>query len=732
MKKINQIWKALLLLIAIGRYSSAGLYAQPDSTKVDIFEMTLEDLMKVEIYTAGKKSEKISEIPASVVLITRADIERYGYQTLQEVLENVPGLYAINDYGWNDVCFGVRGFNTGVPRSLAIMINGVSQIFEADKTFIVASLTIPVEIIERIEIVRGPMSVIYGSGAFLGAINIITSSVEQNNKYHGSASTSYGSNNTIKFAAICEGNKNDFKFRFNMGANKSDGLDFKYSDMTKIPDIILPAYGLSVDKTTENALNNKGKYFDFSGKYKNFSVGFLHKDFKQDAFMIYPAVEDNQYQHRKTTSLFIAYENKFSEKFTINARYLYKYKEMNYIFDWFSNTFSGHMERPENDHYGEINAFVSPNDKFNISTGISMSRYMVNGRINIINLGPTLDEITRHTPNGSYNASFFTQADYTLFDKLKIIAGVRADYLFEFEISKEYGFSTVDPVTGLITPTYLRQTIGDNLSFVPRFAALYSINENNVIKLLYGEAITQPPYVYLITNLNDQIAEDDKLKPEIIRTIELNYISSLFKSKLTVNFSVFRNMMNELIMSSANFDDAGNWIPFHVNLGKMITNGAELSIQSAPIANLLFDISATYQQSTNEFTEMEGLDVILSPDLLGYFKASYLFPAHIILSVNATYVDKMKPAYDVRPSTADPAIPAGWLGDDVKSYFLLGANLRISKLFRTGLYLNFRVSNLLDQEIRYPTFSTSPKWTDKGTIGPGMQMLFTLGYKFKK
>ncbi len=731
MKK-KQLFKSLQLLLILLMLSNA-VFSQEDTLKTyDMFEMTLEDLMKVEIFTASRKAEKISEIPASVVVVTRADIERYGYQTLQEIFENVPGLYAINDYGWFDVCFGVRGFNTGRPTSLAIMINGVSQIFEADKSFNVTSLAIPVETIERIEIVRGPMSVIYGSGAFLGAINIMTNSVDKNDKYRGSASTSYGSNNTMKFSATCEGNKDDFNFRFNLGASKSDGLDFKYADMTKIPDIILPAYGLEVDKTTENALNSEGKYFDFSGKYKNFSVGIIHKDFKQDAFMLYPAVNDNQYHHRKTTALFMAYENKFSDKFTIKARYLYKYKEMNYNWDWFSNTFKGHMVRPENDHYGEINAFISPNDKFNISTGINFKSYKVNGNINIINFGPALDETLRYTPNGSNNLSYFIQADYNLFDKLKIVAGARADYLFEYEIAKDYGFSYVDPVTTLITPTYLRQTIDDNLSIVPRFAAIFSLNDNNVIKLLYGEAITQPSYVYLVENLNDQIAEFDKMKPEKIRTIELNYISSLFNSKLTVNFSFFRNMMNDLIMSTANFDNAGNWIPYTHNLGKMITNGAELTIQAAPIANLLFDISTTYQQSTNEFTEMEGLDVVLSPDLLGYFKVSYLFPAHIILSVNATYVDKMKPAYDLTPSAADPAILVGWVGDDVKAYFLLGANLRISKLFRTGLYLNLKVSNILDQEIRYPTFTTTPSWTDKGTIGPGMQMLFTLGYKFKK
>ncbi len=731
MREFNKILKILLLFIAISGYTTTHLFAQSDSLNVDIFEMSLEDLMKVEIFTASKKSEKISEIPASVVLITRADIERYGYQTIQEVLENVPGLYAINDYGWYDVSFGVRGFNPGRPKSLAVMINGVSQMYEEGNTFNITSLSIPVETIERIEIVRGPMSVIYGSGAFLGAINILTSSVETKDQFHGAASTSYGTNNTMKLSATCEANVKDLNFRFNLGAFKTDGLNFKYSDMTKIPDIILPAYGLTTDRTTKDALDSKGKYFDFSGKYKNFSLGIIHTENRRDAFELYPSFNNDQWIQQEATSISIQYENEISDKFTLKANYIYKYKEFDFKFDWFQDDFTGWITRPEKTHVCEIDAFISPSDKFNISTGINYNKYTVNGHMNFLSLGPTLDEKLQYTPDGSANASFFIQADYKLFGKLKIIAGIRADYLFEYDIAREFSYSNIDPVTLQYAPVKLRQTIDANLSLVPRFAALFSINDNNIIKLLYGEAITQPPFITLVENMNEQISEYDTMEPEKMSTIEFNYISSQFNSKLTVNFSVFRNIMTDLIVSTANFDDNGNWLPFAQNLGKMITNGAELSIQAAPIPKLIFDISATYQQSTNEFAEMEGLDVVLSPDLLGYFKASYLFPAHIILSVNATYVDKMKPYYDIRPSAADPAIPEGWLGDDAPAYFLLGANLRITKLFRTGLFFNFKVSNLLDQEIRYPTFSTNPSWTDRGTIGPGMQILFTLGYKFK-
>ncbi|RLC00667.1 MAG: hypothetical protein DRI57_32005 [Deltaproteobacteria bacterium] len=136
--------------------------------------ISLGDLLNLEITTAGKKAEKVSEIPASVVIVTREDIETHGYQTLQEILENVPGFYAIDNMSENDVTFGVRGFWSPYSKNMVLMINGVSQLeFVTEFSFPLDKACVPVEAIDRIEVVRGPMSVIYGSNAFLGAITTL-------------------------------------------------------------------------------------------------------------------------------------------------------------------------------------------------------------------------------------------------------------------------------------------------------------------------------------------------------------------------------------------------------------------------------------------------------------------------------------------------------------------------------------------------------------------------------
>ena len=77
-----------------------------------LFEMSIDEMMNIKISTAGKKAEKVSIIPASVVIITREEIEKYGYCTLEEILESIPGLYQVDDWQSGGSNFGVRGFLT--------------------------------------------------------------------------------------------------------------------------------------------------------------------------------------------------------------------------------------------------------------------------------------------------------------------------------------------------------------------------------------------------------------------------------------------------------------------------------------------------------------------------------------------------------------------------------------------------------------------------------------------
>jgi len=141
------------------------------SELVDIFDLSLEDLMNIEVQSAAKAQSKIEQIPASAVVVTREDIEAYGYKSLTEILEHVTGMYFIDDHAHKGPIFGVRGFLTHYPKNIMVLVNGVDYQRKAISGWEFSRIPVPVEAIDKIEIIRGPMSIVYGSGAFFGVIN---------------------------------------------------------------------------------------------------------------------------------------------------------------------------------------------------------------------------------------------------------------------------------------------------------------------------------------------------------------------------------------------------------------------------------------------------------------------------------------------------------------------------------------------------------------------------------
>lgn len=170
MDRIKIMTLALALLILSGTQS---LDAQQKSK--DIREYSLDDLLNIEISAAAKYQQRIGEAPASVTIITAEDIERYGYRTLAEVLRSVRGFYI--SYDRNYTYLGVRGFGrpTDYNNRILLMVNGHAlneRVYGS--AFIDAELALDLATVERIEIVRGPGSSLYGTSAMFAVINVIT------------------------------------------------------------------------------------------------------------------------------------------------------------------------------------------------------------------------------------------------------------------------------------------------------------------------------------------------------------------------------------------------------------------------------------------------------------------------------------------------------------------------------------------------------------------------------
>jgi iron complex outermembrane receptor protein len=135
----------------------------------------LEELLQTPISTAAKYDQRMSDVAASVTVITAEEIARYGWRTLAEVLSSIRGVYTTYDRAYTYL--GVRGIGlpTDYNNRFLVLIDGVEMTESVSGSIgIDTTLAIDMSTVARIEFVRGPGSVLYGTGAMFGVINLIT------------------------------------------------------------------------------------------------------------------------------------------------------------------------------------------------------------------------------------------------------------------------------------------------------------------------------------------------------------------------------------------------------------------------------------------------------------------------------------------------------------------------------------------------------------------------------
>ncbi len=151
------------------------------SSGQEVEALSLDSLLNLSVSTAAKYDQKTEEAPASVTIIPAEQIASYGYNTIAEVLGAVRGFYLANDHQRTYV--GTRGFNRMLDQNnrVRLLLNGHTL---NEGTYGSAPLDkdfgLDLDMVERIEVVRGPGSVLYGTGAMFAVVNVITKSAPTN------------------------------------------------------------------------------------------------------------------------------------------------------------------------------------------------------------------------------------------------------------------------------------------------------------------------------------------------------------------------------------------------------------------------------------------------------------------------------------------------------------------------------------------------------------------------
>jgi iron complex outermembrane receptor protein len=164
---------AVLLLVLAGQEACAQSAQGSPPSQTDLTQVSIENLMNMEVTSVSKKAEALSAAPAAIFVITGEDIRRGGFSSLPDALRQVPGMHVAqqNAHVW---VVAARGFSSFFNNKMLVLIDGRIAYTPTFGGVWWDVQDPPLDDIERIEVIRGPGGTLWGANAVNGVINIIT------------------------------------------------------------------------------------------------------------------------------------------------------------------------------------------------------------------------------------------------------------------------------------------------------------------------------------------------------------------------------------------------------------------------------------------------------------------------------------------------------------------------------------------------------------------------------
>ena len=482
------------MLLAVQAKPLAGQNAAPR----DIMNMSLEELLQVEIdsvFGASGYKQNVTDVPASITIITAREISRYGYRTLADVLRNVPGFYITSDRVSNYI--GVRGFGPpGDYNSRILVLVDGHRLSDTVSGGVDLGTDFPIDLdlVDRIEVIRGPNSSVYIASALLGVINVVTKrGRDQKGLSVSGEAASHGT----------------YRSRLTYGRKFDSGLDILLSgsyfhshgpDSLYFPEFDSPFTNNGIARNA----NGAGSVQQFGRlSYRGFRLeGAYGSSGQTDPAAAYGTIFDDPEERIRQVSgyLDLSYDHDFGNDWGYTARVYYDDSRYHGTYPMDESAFGGPSHVLNEDRSGGQDAGVS----FALSKRLPLDQTLVVG--------------------SEYRDNF--QQDQSNYD-----AQPFADYFESRERSNVWGLHIQDEIPlgrkvvldmGLSYDRY--STFGGSTN--PRAALIYQPAEANSIKLLYGQSFRAPTAFELFYAVPGQEA-NPHLKPERAKTMELVWEQSL-------------------------------------------------------------------------------------------------------------------------------------------------------------------------------------------------------------
>jgi outer membrane receptor for ferrienterochelin and colicin len=653
----------------------------------------------ISIATGFKQS--VEKAPAVASVIDAQQIRKMGASDLDEVLESVPGLHVAYNYQGYFPIYTFRGIYSGFNPQVLLLIDGVPQtnLFTGGKNFIWAGM--PVEAINRIEIIRGPGSAIYGAEAFAGVINVITKGGPEG-KESNEVGIKYGSFNTKNIfgnyqkswdnsnlyigaqSFFSDGHKepigSDLQSQLDLftgtSASRAPGpvsltrenldLNLRYD----IADLTIRAgyqgrrnmgngagIAQTLDQTARYQSDRVQLSFDYDIKELiadldvliNGSYFDVSQEIDKDQ-ILFPSGSTGPFLSPNGTPLF----GIFPDGVIGNPEVYERHTRFNTAFHY--KGFDDHdLSFGIGYYYGDL---YKVREEKNYCTDVPSCQFILPGlqTSHLVDVSDTPFVFLRE--GDRENRYAYLQNVYSLANDWEITAGVRYDNYSDF---------------------------GDTVN--PRFAVVWSTTNDFTTKFLYGEAFRAPSFQETRAINNPAVLGNPDLQPESLKSYELVFD---YKATYQLDFVVntFYYEWKDIILFTP---DASGGTSTAQNVGRQTGYGVEFESEwrASPEFNLKANFA--WQKSTNETTDRDAAN---APGKQLYLHANWEYSPDTIFNLRANWVmDREREAGDIR--------------DNIDDYLTVDLSWRRQNIWE-NVEAAIVLHNLFDEDVREPTPSGIP------------------------
>ncbi len=420
--------KQLIGSIAVGSICFGNAVGQDID---ELVELSLEELMSIEITSVSKTSEKLQDVASSIYVITQEDIDRSGATRLQDVMNMVPGFFFLHlDY--NDGYSGAREISDGAQGSVLVLMDNVPLQSVYFSNFDYENFDIDLEEVDRIEVIKGPGGTIYGANAATGIINIFTKSPEDSQGFR--ATFNQGTNGFVAPSLRYGVKVDNTSLKFHAKGHFFDGykpLDEFDGEYVTVPKILRDERGVStgvVDGDT-TILNTLGEDVYRTRKFNvglsvsswvnentrisghAYLIGHDFDSYAPSPSVVFPEAESKSFLYESD-----------SRRFVTSARLDHNFSPQHSMFAQISGNKEG-----GNDNGTHI---VNLEIQDNLTIGKNNFSFGVNGRVVDYSVGPFPDESVLNyiDPNTTeYLWGVFVQDKIDFSEKLNATLGIKAE-----------------------------------------------------------------------------------------------------------------------------------------------------------------------------------------------------------------------------------------------------------------------------------------------------------------